>query len=47
MADRIVEEVAIYRKLREMDDAEQDFLRQKKEKAIRSVKTAYPKEDMS
>ncbi|HEL0598267.1 hypothetical protein [Streptococcus equi] len=30
MADRIVEEVAIYRKLREMDDAEQDFLRQKK-----------------
>lgn len=45
MADRIVEEVAIYRKLREMDDAEQDFLRQKK--PIRSVKTAYPKEDMS
>ncbi|HEL1166174.1 TPA: hypothetical protein TVK20_001872 [Streptococcus equi subsp. zooepidemicus] len=30
MADRIVEEVAIYRKLREMDDAEQDFLRQKR-----------------
>ncbi|HEL1067245.1 TPA: hypothetical protein TVS26_001107 [Streptococcus equi subsp. zooepidemicus] len=30
MADRIVEEVAIYRKLREMEDAEQDFLRQKK-----------------
>src|SRR3712207_8403184 len=30
MADRIVEEVAIYRKLQEMDDAEQDFLRQKR-----------------
>ncbi|HEL0551951.1 hypothetical protein KP735_09970 [Streptococcus equi subsp. zooepidemicus] len=30
MADRIVEEVAIYRKLREMEDAEQDFLRQKR-----------------
>ncbi|MDG3132917.1 hypothetical protein MKL26_07800 [Streptococcus suis] len=30
MADRIIKEVDIHRKIREMDDAEQDFLRQKK-----------------